>query len=145
MSIPHCFDHLISVKPKHPQVGLLSQVQDSVDEVAPPLKIPGLNLTQFNQIGTFRQNIQNIYKHSTQTCRTKKNYSIRVSTLAKNYSYTKNNRPALLSSDMNYVVSFLHLQTPHNRRENVSLHFRLNWKSHLTPTMTLIIDQSTSK
>ena len=31
MSIPHCFDHLISAKPKHHWVGLLSQVQDSVD------------------------------------------------------------------------------------------------------------------
>ena len=44
MSIPHCFDHLISAKPKHPQVWLLSQVQDSADEVAPPSQIPGLNL-----------------------------------------------------------------------------------------------------
>ena len=26
MSIPHCFDHLIGAKPKHPQVGLPSQV-----------------------------------------------------------------------------------------------------------------------
>ena len=36
ISIPHYFDHLIGAKPKHPWVGLLSQVQDSVDEVAPP-------------------------------------------------------------------------------------------------------------
>ena len=72
MSTPHCFDHLISAKPKHPQVGLPSQVQNSVDEVAPPSQIPGLNLTQFNQIGTFRPNIiQNIPKHSTQACRAK--------------------------------------------------------------------------
>ena len=56
ISIPHCFDHLISAKPKHPRVGLLSQVQNSVDKVAPPSQIPDLCLTQFNNIGTFRPN-----------------------------------------------------------------------------------------
>ena len=72
MSIPHCFDHLIGAKPKHPWVGLLSQAQDAVDEVAPPSQIPGLNLTQFNQIGTFRPNIiQNIPKCSTWAYRAK--------------------------------------------------------------------------
>ena len=35
MSIPHCFDPLLGIKPKHPQVNLLSQVQESVDGVAP--------------------------------------------------------------------------------------------------------------
>ena len=72
MSIPHCFDPLISAKPKHPQVGLLSQVQEPVDEVAPPSQIPGLNLTQFNNIGTFRPNPhQHILKCSTRACRAK--------------------------------------------------------------------------
>ena len=52
MSIPHFFEPLLRVKPKHPQVDLLSQAQESVDEVAPPSQIPGLNLTQFNNIGT---------------------------------------------------------------------------------------------
>ena len=42
------------VKPKHPHVNLLSQAQKSVDEVAPPSQIPGLNLTQFNEIGAFK-------------------------------------------------------------------------------------------
>ena len=50
MSILHCFDPLIATKPKHPQVVLLSQSPPSVDEVAPPSQIPGLNLTQFNEI-----------------------------------------------------------------------------------------------
>ena len=45
MSIPHCFDLLIGAKPKHPQVGLLSQVQEPVDQVALPSQIPGLHLT----------------------------------------------------------------------------------------------------
>ena len=72
MSIPHCFDQLIGAKPKHPQVGLLFQAQDPVDEVAPPSQIPGLNLTQFNHIGTFRPNLtQHIPKRSTQACRAK--------------------------------------------------------------------------
>ena len=54
MSIPHCFDPLLGIKPKHPRVNLLSQAQESVEESAPPSQIPGLNLTQFNEIGSFR-------------------------------------------------------------------------------------------
>ena len=72
MSIPHCFDPLINAKPKHPQVGLLSQVQEPVDKVAPPSQIPGLNLMQFNNTGTFRPNPhQHIPKCSTGACRAK--------------------------------------------------------------------------
>ena len=41
MSIPHCFDPLISAKPKHPQVGALSQTAPHpVDEIAPLSQIP---------------------------------------------------------------------------------------------------------
>ena len=71
MSIPHCFDPLISAKPKHPQVGALSQTAPQpVDEIAPLSQIPGLNLTQFNNIGTFRPNVaQHIPKPSTRACR----------------------------------------------------------------------------
>ena len=64
MSIPHCFEHLIGAKPKHPWVDLLSQTQDSVNENAPPSQIPGLNLTQFNHIGTFRPNIIKKYSQT---------------------------------------------------------------------------------
>ena len=72
MSIPHCFDPLLGIKPKHPQVNLLSQAQESVDEVAPPSQIPGLNLTQFNEIGSFRSNLLNkIPKRSNRACRAK--------------------------------------------------------------------------
>ena len=56
MSIPHCFDHLLGAKPKHPRVGALVTPQ-SVDEIVPPSQIPGLNLTQFNNIGSFRPNM----------------------------------------------------------------------------------------
>ena len=71
MSIPHCFDPLISAKPKHPQMGALSQTAPQpVDEIAPLSQIPGLNLTQFNNIGTFRPNVaQHIPKPSTRACR----------------------------------------------------------------------------
>ena len=70
MSILHCFDPLISAKPEHPQVGILSQSTHPVDEVAPPSQIPGLNLTQFNNIGSFQPNqVQNIPRHSTRACR----------------------------------------------------------------------------
>ena len=71
MSIPHCFDPLISAKPKHPWVGALSQTAaHPVDEIAPSSQIPGLNLTQFNNIGTFRPNVaQHIPKTSTRACR----------------------------------------------------------------------------
>ena len=72
MSIPHCFDSLLGVKPKHPQEGLLSQAQEPVDEAASPSQIPGLNLTQFNDIRTFRPNLLNkIPKHSNRVCRAK--------------------------------------------------------------------------
>ena len=72
MSIPHGFDPLLGVKPKHPSVDLLSQAQEPVDEVAPPSQIPGLNLTQFNEIGSFRSNLLNqIPKHSNRACRVK--------------------------------------------------------------------------
>ena len=69
--IPHCFDPLIGAKPKHPRVGALSQTAPHpVDEIAPPSQIPGLNLTQFNNIGTFRPNVaQHIPKPSTRACR----------------------------------------------------------------------------
>ena len=70
MSIPHCFDPLIGAKPKYPQVGLLSQALHPVDEVAPLSQIPGLNLTQFNEIGTFRPNPhQFLDRRSTRACR----------------------------------------------------------------------------
>ena len=69
MSILHCFDHLLGAKPKHPQVGALVAPQ-SVDEIAPPFQIPGLNLTQFNNIGNFRPNMaQHIPRPSTRACR----------------------------------------------------------------------------
>ena len=72
MSIPHCFDPLLGIKPKHPRVNLLSQAQESVEEHAPPSQIPGLNLTQFNEVGTFRSNLLNkIPKCSNRACRAK--------------------------------------------------------------------------
>ena len=59
MSIPHCFDPILGVKPKHLHVNFLSQAQEPVDEVPPPSQIPGLNLTQFNEIRSFRSNLLN--------------------------------------------------------------------------------------
>ena len=58
---------LLGAKTKHPQVGALSQVAPQpVDEIAPPSQIPGLNLTQFNNIGNFRPNMaQHIPRAST--------------------------------------------------------------------------------
>ena len=71
MSIPHCFDPLLGIKPKHPPVDL-SQAQESVDEVVPLSQIPGLNLTQFNEIGSFKSNLLNkIPKCSNRACRAK--------------------------------------------------------------------------
>ena len=71
MSIPHCFDHLLGAKPKHPRVGALAQVAPQpVDDIAPPSQIPGLNLTQFNNIGNFRPSMaQHIPRPSTRACR----------------------------------------------------------------------------
>ena len=43
-----------------------------VDEIAPLSQIPGLNLTQFNNIGNVRPNVAiNIPRHSTRACRAK--------------------------------------------------------------------------
>ena len=72
MSIPHCFDNLLGAKPKHPRVGELSVAPLPVEEVAPPSQIPGLNLTQFNNIGNFRPNVAiHIPRRSTRACRAK--------------------------------------------------------------------------
>ena len=72
MSIPHCFDNLLGAKPKHPRVGELSVAPLPVEEVAPLSQIPGLNLTQFNNIGDFRPNVAiHIPRHSTRACRAK--------------------------------------------------------------------------
>ena len=72
MSIPHYLDPLLGVKPKQPWVDPLSQVQESVDEVAPTSQIPGLNLTQFHNTGTFRPKLVNpIPKRSNRACRAK--------------------------------------------------------------------------
>ena len=72
MSIPPCFDNLLGAKPKHPRVGELSAAPPPVEEVAPPSQIPGLNLTQFNNIGNFRPNMAiHIPRHSTRACRAK--------------------------------------------------------------------------
>ena len=62
--------------------------QKSVEEHAPPSQIPGLNLTQFNEIGTFRSNLLNkIPKRSNRACRAK-TYKIKFKQL-------NSNRPAL--------------------------------------------------
>ena len=72
MSIPHCFDNLLGAKPRHPQVGELSAAPLPVDEIAQPSQIPGLNLTQFNNIGNFRPNVAlHIPRPSTRACRAK--------------------------------------------------------------------------
>ena len=72
MSIPHCFDNLLGAKPKHPRVGELSATPLPVEEVAPLPQIPGLNLTQFNNIGNFRPNVAiHIPRRSTRACRAK--------------------------------------------------------------------------
>ena len=46
------FDNLLGAKPKHPRVGELS-VAPSVEEVAPPTQIPGINLTPIQQYWEF--------------------------------------------------------------------------------------------
>ena len=82
MSIPYCFDPLLGIKPKHPWVDLLSQAQEPVNEVAPPSQIPGLNLTQFHNTGTFRPNLVNqIPKHSELVGQ--KTYSIKFTTIGQ--------------------------------------------------------------
>ena len=102
MSIPHCFDNLLGAKPKHPRVGELSATPLPVEEVAPPSQIPGLNLTQFHNIGNFRPNVAvHIPRHSTRACRAKNLFNWLINWRRHNI------KASSLTPDMNWVVSFL--------------------------------------
>ena len=100
MSIPHCFDPLVRAKPKHPRVEALSQVApQSVEETVPPCQIPGLNLTQFNNIGYFRPNVaQPIPKSSTRACRARNLFNCYSVEL---FATKILHRPSSLTPDMN--------------------------------------------
>ena len=103
MSIPHCFDNLLGAKPKHPRVDELSAPLP-VEEVAPPTQIPGINLTQFNNIGNFRPNVAiHIPRHSTRACRAKNLFNWAINWRCHN------NNASSLTLDMNWVVSFLQI------------------------------------
>ena len=68
MFIPHCFDPLIGAILEWELYH--KTAPQPVDEIGPPSQIPGLNITQFNNIGTFRPNVaQHIPKPSTRACR----------------------------------------------------------------------------
>ena len=104
MSIPHCFDNLLGAKPKHPRVGELSATPLPVEEVAPPPQIPGLNLTQFNNIGNFRPNVAiHIPRCSTRACRAKNLFNWSINWRCHNI------KASSLTPDMNWVVSFLQI------------------------------------
>ena len=137
MSIPHCFDHLLGAKPKHLHVGALAAPQ-SVDEIAPLSQIPGLNITQFKNIGNFRPNVaQHIPRPSTRACRARNlfNWSI-------NWVATKiNTGQVLLTPDMNWVMSFLHLPTRVWQTHLHVLELNCNSSPH---HMTLIKDHWTT-
>ena len=117
MSIPQCFDNLLGAKPKHPRVGELSAAPLPV-EVAPPLQIPGLNLTQFNNIGNFRPNVAiHIPRRSTRACRAKNLFNWSINWRCHNI------KASSLTPDMNWVVSFLQVPPKHfhtfNRCQNL--------------------------
>ena len=122
MSIPHCFDHLLGAKPKQPWVGALAAPQ-SVDEIAPPSQIPGLNLTQFNNIGNFRPNVaQHIPRPSTRASRARNLFNWSSIELPPKY------RPSSLAPDMNWVMSFLHLpQSVTNTSTCVNWYLLISW------------------
>ena len=118
MSIPQCFDNLLGAKPKHPRVGELSAAPLPVEEVAPPHQIPGLNLTQFNNIGTFRPNVAiHIPRRSTRACRAKNLFNWSINWRRHNI------KASSLTPDMNWVVSFLQVPPKHfhtfNRCQNL--------------------------
>ena len=50
---------------------------ESVEEVAPLSQIPGLNLTQFNEIRSFRSNLLNKYPNAQIELVGQKTYSIK--------------------------------------------------------------------
>ena len=100
ISIPHSFDPLLGGKLKHPRVGVLLQVApQSVDETVPLSQIPGLNLTQFNNIGNFRPNVaQHIPKPSTGACRARNLFNCSSIEL---FATKILHRPSSLTPDMN--------------------------------------------
>ena len=130
MFIPHCFDPLISAKPKHPQVGALSQAPPHPgDEVAPPFQIPGLNLTQFNNIGTFRPNMaKHIPRPSTRACRARNlfNWPIQINWVV---CHMFPHKASFLTK--RHELSNIIPSSPHstNRCENMFTHVRLNCNS----------------
>ena len=129
MSIPHCFDNLLGAKPKHPRVGELSAPLP-VEEVAPPPQIPGLNLTQFNNIGNFRPNVAvHIPRRSTRACRAKNLFNWSINWRRHNI------KASSLTPDMNWVMSFL--QIPPITYSHVQQVSELNCNSspHLTNTV----------
>ena len=137
MSIPHCFDNLLGAKPKHPRVGELS-VALPVEEVAPSCQIPGLNLTQFNNIGNFRPNVAiHIPRHSTRACRAKNLFNWLINWRCHNIH---NIKASSLTPDMNWVMSFLlivpqtnlHVQQVSELNCNSSPHLVTLFKDHWT-------------
>ena len=129
MSIPHCFDNLLGAKPKNPRVGELS-VEPSVEEVAPPTQIPGINLTQFNNIGNFRPNVAiHIPRHSTRACRARNLFNWAI-------NWTRHNIAKLFNTwhELSSVIPSISPLTTNSHVHQVS---ELDCKSspHLTSTV----------
>ena len=146
MSIPHCFDPLIGAKPKHPWVGTLSQTAPPpVDEIAPPSQIPGLNLTQFNNIGTFRPNVaQHIPKPSTRVCRARNLFNWSSDQLSCLPHIPKQGQLFITWHELSSVIP----SSPYSQKVWISVatcsHVSgLIATSFHTPHMTLIKDQTT--
>ena len=130
MSIPHCFEPLIGAKPEHPWVGALSQTAPHpVDEIAPPSQIPGLNLTQFNNIGTFRPNMaQHIPKPSTRACRARNlfNWSTQINWVVCHIFFKQGQLFNTWHELSNVIPSSPHSPEGVNKCGNTFTHVRLN-------------------
>ena len=88
-------------------IATLSVAPPPVEEVAPLSQIPGLNLTQFNNIGNFGPNVAiHIPRHSTRACRAKNLFNWFINWRCHNIHKIK---ASSLTPDMNWVMSFLQI------------------------------------
>ena len=142
MSIPHCFDHLLGAKPRHPRVGALAAPLP-VDEIAPLSQIPGLNLTQFNNIGNFRPNVAlHIPRPSTRACRAKNlfNWVINWRRHNKHTGQLFNTRHELSSVIPSSPPSVKHISQVSELNCNSSPHLVTLIKDHWTAWKGVKID-----
>ena len=115
--------------------------------IAPSSQIPGLNLTQFNNIGTFRPNMAQHIPKPPPGHAGLETSSIDPLRSIELFATYFSNKASSLTPDMNWVMSFLHLHTPQKVWISVVTCSHVSGliaTAFHNPHMTLITDQSTA-